>query len=576
MKAVRKVLLLALVVVLAASVASFAQLRSYRPITDDMLVNAHNDPENWIMWRRTYDLWGYSPLDQINKDNVHKLQLAWGVVMNPGLQEAAPLVYDGIMFLHHQGNRVQALDATTGDVIWEYFRVLPEVTGAYHTNQYRRTKNSIALYKDKVYLATSDAYVVALDARTGQVVWETEVDDWSKGYSYTIGPVVAKGIVVTGMSGCSMTDTPGGCYVVAHDAETGEELWRTYTIAQPGEFGDDTWGGLPIESRWGASLWGTPSYDPELDLLFIGTAMPIPYPEVVRGSGDGTLLYTNSTLALHLHTGEIVWYYQHLPRDNWDLDHPFERVLVDAVVDGRERKLVLGAFGKTGIVWFLDRETGEFVRAVETIYQNVQSVDPVTGEVTVNVDLVFDQMGETKFVCPHLSGGKLFNSGAYNPITHAYYVPLNNTCMEATPREVEFKPGESVAGLATRMVHAPDSGGLVGRVDAINVSTGQHIWSHQQRAPWGGSLITTASGLVFGGDANRRFKAFDAETGKVLWELPLTAPVTGWPITYAVDGRQYLAVPVGGGTMTNFLQLTPEIPNTSGSNILLVFALPEE
>src|SRR5690606_32286326 len=435
-KTLRKLALLTVLVVLVASVAASAQLKSYRPITDEMLINAHKDPDNWLMWRRTYDLWGYSPLDQINKENVHKLQLVWGIAMNPGLQEAAPLVYDGIMFLHHQGNRVQALDATTGDVIWEYNRVLPEVTGAYHTNQYQRTKNSIALYGDKVYLATSDAHVVALDARTGQVVWETQVDDWSKGYSYTAGPVVAKGIVVTGMSGCSMTGTPGGCYVVAHDAETGEELWRTYTIAQPGQPGDETWNGLPIESRWGASLWGTPSYDPELDLLFIGTAMPIPYPEVVRGSGDGAALYTNSTLALDLYPGDIKWYFQHLPRDNWDLDHPFERILVDAVIDGKERKLVFGAFGKTGIVWFLDRETGEFIRAVETVYQNVQTVDPVTGAVTVNTDLVFDKMGETKFVCPHLSGGKLYNSGAYNPLTNAYYVPLNNTCMEATPREV--------------------------------------------------------------------------------------------------------------------------------------------
>src|SRR5690625_1415779 len=261
---------MSVLMILLVSVAAFAQIDEYRPVTDEMLINAHDDAENWLMWRRSYDLWGYSPLTQINRDNVQDLQLVWGINMSPGLQEAAPLVYDGIMFLHHQGNRVEALDATTGDRIWEYFRLLPEVEGRYHRNQYQRTKNSIALYEDKVYLATSDAYIVALDAKTGQVIWETEVDDWSKGFSYTAGPVVAKGKVITGMSGCSMTETPGGCYITAHDAETGEELWRTYTIAQPGEFGDDTWGGLPIESRWGASLWGSPSYDPELDLLYIG------------------------------------------------------------------------------------------------------------------------------------------------------------------------------------------------------------------------------------------------------------------------------------------------------------------
>lgn len=410
MKLLQRLILVASVFTFLFGSVAFGQMADYRPVTDRMLIEAHEEPNDWLMWRRTYDLWGYSPLAQINKDNVNDLQMAWSIVMEPGLQEAAPLVHDGVMFLHHQGNLVQALDATTGDRIWEYFRLLPEVTGRYHNNQYLRTKNNIALYEDKVFLATSDAHLLALDAKTGQVIWETEVDDWSKGYSYTTGPVVAQGIVVTGMSGCSMTETPGGCYITGHDANTGEELWRTHTIAQPGEYGDDTWNGVPLENRWGGTLWGSPSYDPELDMFFIGTAMPIPYPEVVRGSGDGDALYTNSTLALDRKTGEIVWYFQHLPRDNWDLDHPFERVLVDSVVDGEEKKLVLGAFGKTGIVWFHERETGQFVRATETIFQNVQTIDPRTGEPKANPDLVLDELGVTKFVCPHLSGGKLFNS----------------------------------------------------------------------------------------------------------------------------------------------------------------------
>jgi alcohol dehydrogenase (cytochrome c) len=235
------------------------------------------------------------------------------------------------------------------------------------------------LYQDKVYLATGDARLVALDARTGKVVWNVVVADHNPGYNYTSGPLIAKGKVIIGISGCTTPDTAGGCFITAHHPGTGWELWRTYTIARPGDPADATWNGMPLSERKGGSLWGTGSYDPELNLVFWGTAPPIPHSQLARGVKDGAFLYTNSTLALDPDTGKIVWHFQHLPSDNWNLDHVFERVLVDVAVDGRLRKMLLTA-GKTGIVWPLDRQSGAFLWAAETVPQNViAGIHPQTG-----------------------------------------------------------------------------------------------------------------------------------------------------------------------------------------------------
>nr|MBO2476865.1 pyrrolo-quinoline quinone [Bacillota bacterium] len=289
--AIRRATVFALALVLVAAGAALAQMDRFVPVTDEMLVNAADDPNNWLMWRRTYNHWGYSPLDQINRDNVASLQLVWARAMEPGLQETTPLVYNGIMYLVHSPDVVEALDATTGDLIWRYERELPEV---YPPLAF--ANRNIAIYQDKIFLATADAALVALDARTGQVVWEQQVGDWTVGQHYSGGPMVVKGKVIAGMSGCYYINTR--CFVTAHDPETGEELWRTYTIPAPGEPGDETWNGLPLELRYGGSAWMSASYDPELDLIFQGTAVPIQWTSAQRGTGDGDVLYTNSTLAL--------------------------------------------------------------------------------------------------------------------------------------------------------------------------------------------------------------------------------------------------------------------------------------
>lgn len=552
------------------------EIKNYTPVTDQVLINAASDPNNWLMWRRTYNSWAYSPLAQINTKNVHRLQLAWAWTTTPGYQELAPLVWNGIMFLANQGNVVQALDATTGDLIWEYRRELPEFTGSYHNLQTQRQRNSIALYDDKVYLTTVDAHILALDARTGKIVWDTQVADWKGGYSYTGGPLIVKGKVIAGMSGCSMPGTPGGCFITAHDAKTGKELWRTYTIARPGDPNDKTWNGLPVENRFGGSAWITGSYDPELDLIYWGTAIPVPYPEVVRGTGDGAALYTNSVLALDPDTGKMVWYYQFLPRDNWDFDHPYEMVLVDQTIDGKPVKALLHV-AKTGIVYALDRTNGKLLWTKETVYQNaVSKIDPETGQVQINEKLVL-QFGQKYFVCPSLLGGKDWQAVAYSPNTNALYIPLSNACMEIEARPADPRPGEGYGSTRQTFKLSPDSNGNLGRVEAVDARTGKTLWKYEQRAMWSGSMLTTGGGLLFSGDANRRLRAFDAQTGKILWEVALNAPISGFPMTYTVNGKQYLAVPTGPNLMAGSLRsLTPEIQVPPGGNMLWVFALPED
>lgn len=527
------------------------------PIGDDVAVNP--SPNDWLMWRRTYNSWGYSPLDQINKHNIGKLQLAWAWTQEPGNQEAAPLVRDGVMFLAQSNNVVHALDAKTGDLIWEYRHPLPKLQGGYVRRQLVRARNSIALYGDRVFLTTGDARIVALDARSGKVVWNVQVADYNVGFNYTAGPLVVQGKVIAGISGCTTPDTGGGCFLTAHDAETGKELWRTHSIARPGDPADASWNGVPLPQRKGGSLWGTGSYDPELNLIFWGTAPPIPHSELARGTGPGAHLYTNSTLAVDPDTGKVVWHFQHLPGDNWNLDHAFERVLVDAETGGELKRMVLTA-GKTSIVWALDRKTGKYLWHRETVHQNVISrIDPETGQVTLNRDVVPTKLGQELLVCPSLYGGRIWQASAYSPNAKAIFMPLANMCNEYKVVEQPPTPGEDYGRGRFTPRHAPNNNGMLGRVEAIDVATGKPLWRHERRAVISGGLLATGGGLVIGGDGGRRAFALDADSGAVLWEQPLNSSIGGFPMTYMVDGTQYLAIPTGSSILSQFsAPLTPE------------------
>lgn len=556
LKAVSFVMLLGFATGICAAEPKMA-IERFVPIADSALTSP--DAKDWLMWRRTYDSWGHSPLNQINKHNISRLQLAWAWTQEPGNQEAAPLVYRGIMYLAQSNNVVHALDARTGELIWEYRHKLPELKGNYVKRQLHRSRNAIALYDDKVFLATGDARLLALDAKTGKEVWNVVVADYNKGYNYTAGPLIVKGKVIVGISGCTTPDTGGGCFLTAHDAKTGKELWRTYTIARPEDPNDKTWADIPNGERKGGSLWGTGSYDPELNLIFWGTAPPIPHSELARGTGPAAHLYTNSTLAINPDTGKIGWYFQHLPGDNWNLDHAFERVLVDETVNGKKRRLLL-TVGKTGIVWALDRGNGKYLWSTETVHQNVISaIDRATGSATLNREVVPTKLDTDQLVCPSLYGGKIWQATAYNPKTKALYVPNANMCNDYRVVEQPPTPGEDYGRGRFNVRHAPNNNGLVGRVDAVNVTTGKPMWKHERRPIISSGLLTTDGGIVIGGDAGRRVIALAADSGKVLWEQTLNAAIGGFPMTYMMDGEQYLAVPTGSNMLAQFsAPLTPE------------------
>ena len=575
---------LAAVLSAAAGLAVFAQGPDrIRPVTDAELQEP--SPDEWLMWRRTLDGWGYSPLDQVNRDNVADLQMVWSRALQPGRQQGTPLVRDGVLFMPNPRDIIQAIDAVTGDLIWEHRRDRPDDLGDYMIGTLIDTNRNIAIHGELIIDTSMDDHIFALNAETGEVVWDTEILDYRVNpANQTSGPIVAGGKVFSGRS-CDPRGGPNGCVITAHDAATGAELWRRRLIPAPGEPGDETWGDVPFEQRTHVGSWMVPSYDAELNLVYVGTSVTSPAPKYMLGGTDKKHLYHNSTLALHGDTGEIVWYYQHL-NDSWDLDHPFERLLVDTAVrpdptavswinprltPGEERRVVTGIPGKTGIVYTLDRETGEFLWATPTIVQNVVAdIDGATGAVSENAELVFTSQGQTVLACPHASGGKDWEAGAYSPLTNTMYMPLRNVCaqMRAMAEPDEVDEARRLYAIAWRAEIAPGTD-QVGSIQAISAETGQVVWNYQQRAATM-ALAATGGGLIFGGDVNGRFRAFDHETGEILWEVNLGSPVSGFPITYAVDGRQYVAVSTGFG---RFLELTPELHPSTGNN-LFIFALP--
>jgi alcohol dehydrogenase (cytochrome c) len=510
--------------------------------------------------------------------------------------EGTPLAYDGVIYMPNSSDVIQAIDAVSGDLIWEHRRDLPDDVYDFVGGNARNNRN-IAMYNRFIINTSDDNYVFGLDATTGEIAWENQIFDYQvTPAGHSSGPIIADGKVISGRS-CRPMGGPESCVIVAHDALTGEELWRTSTIPRPGEPGDETWGGVPWEERIHVGTWMPPSYDPELRLIYQGTSVTSPAPKFLLGGVNNKHLYHNSTLALDVDTGEIRWYYQHL-NDHWDLDHPFERMLVDTAVApdpsavswinpnlraGEVRKVMTGIPGKTGVVYTLDRETGEFLWANPTVPQNVISnIDGTTGAVTENSEVVFSGLGQEVLACPTWAGGKDWEAGAYSPLTNTMYFPLRNTCarMLSTQnvrgeRELALTQGGqrplAIYALAARHQLAPGTDNL-GTVHAISAETGATTWLYEQRAATQ-SLVATGGGLLFGGDANGRFRAFDQESGEILWEINLGSPVTGYPVSFAVDGRQYVAVATGTGAGIN-LRMTPELTPSTGNN-LFVFALPE-
>jgi alcohol dehydrogenase (cytochrome c) len=559
-----------LIASLPAAAAGPAQTPfTYSPVTQERLLAP--EPRNWLLIRRTYDGWGYSPLEQITSANVENLKPAWTFATSVnGGHQSPPIVNDGVMFITTPGSQVIALDARLGDELWRYVRKLPEDSDPLHL-----TNRGVGLWGDKVYVATQDAHVVALDARTGAVVWDREVADYKQGYYMTIAPLVVKGKVMVGPSGGEYGIRG---FVAALDAETGDEVWRRYTIPAPGEPGSESWPGDSWQ-RGGVPVWLTGHYDPQLDLAYFGTGNGGPW---MGDRRDGDNLYATSVLAIDVETGELRGHHQYHWNDSWDWDEVSPPLLIDVERGGRTIKGLVSP-ARNGYLWLLERSASgiKFVDAKPYVYQDVfTSIDPVSGRPSYDLERKPASGKRVRF-CPSWWGGKTWPPAAYNPGTKLLYIPANeNLCGELEGLDdVPFVGGLLYMGVENDLI-VREGADHIGELQAWNLATGERTWKHDFASQIWGPVLTTGGNLVFmGGTNDRYFHAFDAATGALLWQYRTSSGITAIPVSYEIDGKQYVAVQSGWGVdaergQKSLDSIRGETTIVPAGGVLWVFALP--
>lgn len=550
----------------------------WQPITNENLLDP--GPGDWFSYRRTHDVTAFSPLTEINRETVDELRLAWAYTMRDNARWVpTPVVANGLMYVAEGGGsgfsdnsaRVLAFDVETGEVVWAHTRTYPEDISA--SEAYPRQRG-VSVYGDRIYWGTADSYLVALDAQTGQKLWETKTGDYTDGEGHAHPSLIANGRVFIGMSG---GDFAARGKLRALDTETGELLWTLYTVPREGEPGYDTWSHDDEFPPLGGATWNTISYDDELGLVYFQTGQPAPWSTASRGTGDS--LYTNSVIAADAETGEMRWHFQLVPADEWDRS-AYEAMLVDLEIDGQMRKALIQT-GKIGWGVVLNRETGEFLHAFRTAYDNMITgwtddgrpiYDPETIPAPEDVD-----SGKVFEICPHIHGARNLQAPSYSPDTGLYYLGVNNSCMNAQVVTPEFLPYRGLTGVTYTASLAPGYD-YVGEFVAFDPVTGEREWTYRPEsgAPMTGSALATAGGIVFGGTADRQLFALHSETGEPLWRTRLNGDISGAPVTFEVDGRQYLAVGAGGRiAQTTTLGRLVGVDVPQGTGTIWVFALPD-
>jgi alcohol dehydrogenase (cytochrome c) len=535
-------------------------IQNYVPVTDEML---RNPPDgDWLMFRRNYQGWSYSPLSQINTQNVSSLTLKWMWSMpENGTMEITPMVHNGIIYAWGTGNTIQALNAKTGELLWENrLGPAPRAPGPGPSTEETR---ALGLWGNDLYVNTPYGMVYALDARTGEEVWKNNIVDYKPGIGgSTGGVIIINGKVLVGMTNCGRPNNDDHCYISAYDAKTGKRDWKFVTVALKGDPGGDSWGDLPDNMRKGAETWIAGTFDPDLNTTYWGVAQAKPWRRDLRGSAAGDTNYANSTIALDPDTGKLKWFFQHGPGESLDLDEVYERVLIN---HGDQKTLM--TIGKAGILWKLDRVTGKFIAAKETVFQNIWTSIDMNGRPSYRKDIVDQKVDQWLSSCPGPEGGHDWQATSYHQPSDTLIIPLSQSCV--------FMLGNG----SQTYFEMPGSDGNMGRLSAYRTADMKPLWSFQQRAPFLTGVISTAGNVAFVGDFDRVFRAVDVRTGNTLWKTRLGTTVQGFPVSFSVDGKQYIAVTTGlggGSPEAKPGTMLTEVHRPPNGYNLFVFGLPDD
>jgi alcohol dehydrogenase (cytochrome c) len=531
---------------LLATLVSAQGIENYSTVTAERMTNP--EPGNWLTIRRTYDGHAHSPLKEITAENVTGLKEVWSATTGPRqkltdfaalpadpAQEAPTIVNDGVMFVATPDNQVVAYDAKDGKELWRFTYKLPEALIPVHP-----TNRGVALWGDRVFLATLDAHLVALDAKTGEMLWDKTLANWEEGYYSTLAPLIVDGKVMAGVSGGEFGIRG---FVEAYDAESGERLWKTYTVPEPGQPGGDTWTGDTWQ-RGGGPIWITGNYDPEHKIAYWGVGNAAPWVGALR---PGDNLYTASVIGVNVDTGEIVTHQQYHHNDTWDWDETVPPTLM--TID--EQDLAV-KFARNGWIYKLGRD-GEgklsFIAGTPYVFQNVfTGLDPKTGRPSYD-DAHVPKLGERVEFCPSAWGGRDYPGESYDPELGYVFVPVNeNHCGAMEAAEVEYEPGVLYLGSGLEMTPTEAAKEHIGAVQAWDIRTLKKVWQTNFKSPMWGPMLSTAGGVVFAGGTNDAgFRAFDAKTGEILWETRLDGGVMAPPASFELDGKQYISVITGWG-----------------------------